>query len=69
MPALDEYPYRMDIRLAPAPSQLDGGTPRDIDAGAATVLSPAAFGAFCKMLDEPMPPEARELLSRGPVWG
>ncbi len=38
------------------------------DDPATTVLSPAAFDEFCRILDEPMPPAARELQSRKPIW-
>lgn len=51
-----------------ATSHLDESARHDIDEATTTVLSAAAFDAFCKMLDEPMPPAARELLSRRPVW-
>lgn len=51
-----------------ATSHLDESARRDIYESSSTVLSPEAFDVFCKMLDEPLPKGAQELLSRKPVW-
>ncbi len=51
-----------------ATSHLDASARRDIDEAAATMLSPAAFDEFCKLLDEPMPQAAQDLLARKAVW-
>lgn len=50
--------YREDDCLA------DGRAESD----AVATLSPDAFGAFCKLLEEPFPLPARELLDRKAVW-
>ncbi len=51
-----------------ATSHLDESARHDIDEATTTVLSSEAFGAFCEILDAPMPKAAQELLSRKPVW-
>lgn len=51
-----------------ATSHLDESARRDIYESSSTVLSPEAFDVFCKMLDEPLPKGAQELLSRKPAW-
>lgn len=40
----------------------------DTEEATATVLSPEAFDAFCKMLEEPMSQAARDLLAREEIW-
>lgn len=47
---------------------LDESARRDIDEATTTVLAPDAFDAFCRMLDEPVPAAAQELMTRRPVW-
>lgn len=51
-----------------ATSHLDESARHDIDEATTTILSPEAFDEFCRMLDEPVPLAARELMSRKPVW-
>lgn len=41
---------------------------RDIEEEATTCLSREAFDRFAKMLDRPMPEEARRLVEQKPVW-
>lgn len=49
-------------------SHLDDCARTDIEAAARTVLEDESFDAFCKALEEPMPAELQELLSREPMW-
>ena len=49
-------------------SKLDEAARYDIEEANRTKLSPEAFDSFCKMLDEPMPKAARDLLAREDMW-
>lgn len=49
-------------------SKLDEAARRDIEEANATKLATEAFDAFCKMLEEPMPKAARDLLARKEIW-
>lgn len=49
-------------------SHLDDCARSDIEAATRTVLEDEDFDAFCKALEEPMPTELQELLSREPMW-
>lgn len=49
-------------------SKLDEAARRDIEEATATALSSETFDSFCKMLDEPMPKAARDLLAREEIW-
>ena len=49
-------------------SKLDEAARYDIEEANTTRLSPDAFDSFCKMLDEPMPKAARDLLARKDIW-
>ncbi len=51
-----------------ATSHLDASARRDIDEATVTALSSDAFDEFCKLLDEPMPQAAQDLLARKSVW-
>lgn len=49
-------------------SKLDEAARRDIEEAGVTRLHADAFESFCRMLEEPMPQAARELLARGEIW-
>ncbi len=49
-------------------SKLDEAARRDIEEASTITLAPEAFDSFCKMLDEPMPKAARNLLARKDIW-
>ena len=49
-------------------SKLDEAARHDIEEANTTKLSLEAFDSFCKMLDEPMPKAARDLLAREDTW-
>ena len=49
-------------------TKLDEAARRDIEEANTTKLNPEAFDSFCKMLDEPMPKAARDLLAREDMW-
>lgn len=51
-----------------ATAHLDESAKRDIDEATTTVLAPEAFEEFCKMLENPMPKAAQDLLARKAVW-
>lgn len=49
-------------------ANLDAAAEYDIAAANTLYLSDEEFARVCRILDEPMPEAARELLSREPVW-
>ena len=49
-------------------SKLDEAAQRDIEEANTIKLSAEAFDSFCKMLDEPMPKAARDLLAGEEIW-
>lgn len=49
-------------------SKLDEAARRDIEEAGVTRLHAEAFDSFCRMLEEPMPRAARELLTREEIW-
>ena len=49
-------------------SKLDEAVRADIEEANTIKLTVEAFDSFCKMLDEPMPKAARDLLAREDMW-
>ena len=49
-------------------SHLDDAAARDIEEARVTRLSDEAFEKFVKLLEEPMPKAAAELLESEPIW-
>lgn len=47
---------------------LDESSRKDIAEASTTYLTAEGFDAFCKILDEPMPQAALDLLDRKSVW-
>ncbi len=51
-----------------ATAHLDESAKRDIDDATCTLLSPEAFESFCKMLEQPAPDAAKDLMARKALW-
>lgn len=49
-------------------SKLDEAARRDIEEANVTKLESEAFDSFCRLLEEPMPDAARNLLAREEIW-
>ena len=49
-------------------ANLDAAADRTFEEARATRLARADFDAFCQLLDQPMPHEARRLLEDDPQW-
>ena len=49
-------------------ANLDAAAERDIAAACTLYLTDEAFAQICDMLDNPVPDQLQELMSRDPVW-